>query len=179
MRAPPARALLLIPRRGPAVRAWAPAVSSRTRLPSEWTPLVRAWTSLIHEPSPGLRFPAPLSGLPGGMGRWATFSGARGCWVLAGPRAAYPLFARLQGAAATGVRDFGNDSRRPATTGRSEVWKLLGLVRPERGRLSGRNPGGPVGCGWALGWPRLRAIRSADTCWKAVDAFSQLVVAPV
>ncbi|XP_063134237.1 ATP-binding cassette sub-family B member 10, mitochondrial isoform X1 [Rattus norvegicus] len=137
MRAPPARALLLFPRRGPAVRAWAPAVSSRTWLASEWTPLVRAWTSLIHEPSPGLRFPVPLSGLPGGVGRWATSSGIRRCWVLAGPRAAHPLFARLQGAAATGVRDLGNDSqRRPATTGRSEVWKLLGLVRPERGRLS-------------------------------------------
>ncbi|NP_062425.1 ATP-binding cassette sub-family B member 10, mitochondrial precursor [Mus musculus] len=137
MRAPSARALLLIPRRGPAVRAWAPAVSSRIWLASEWTPLVRAWTSLIHKPGSGLRFPAPLSGLPGGVGQWATSSGARRCWVLAGPRAAHPLFARLQGAAATGVRDLGNDSqRRPAATGRSEVWKLLGLVRPERGRLS-------------------------------------------
>lgn len=137
MRAPPARALLLIPRRGPALRAWAPAVSSRTWLASEWTPLVRPWTSLIHESSSGLRFPAPLSGLSGGVGRWATSSGARRCWVLAGLRAAHPLFSRFQGAAATGVRDLGNDSRRrPAATRHSEVWKLLGLMRPERGRLS-------------------------------------------
>ncbi|XP_052584032.1 ATP-binding cassette sub-family B member 10, mitochondrial isoform X2 [Peromyscus californicus insignis] len=142
MRRPPARALLLITRRGPAVRAWAPAVSSRTWLASEWNPLVRAWTSLIHEPTPGLRFPAPLSRLPGGVGRWATSSGARRCWILAGPRGSHPLFARFQGvpAAAANVRDLGNDSRqRPAATRGSEVWKLLGLVRPERGRLSGQS----------------------------------------
>ncbi|XP_051057789.1 ATP-binding cassette sub-family B member 10, mitochondrial isoform X2 [Phodopus roborovskii] len=142
MRSPPASALLLIARRGPAVSAWAPAVSSKTWLASEWNPLVRAWTSLIHEPTPGLRFPAPLSGLPGGVGRWATTSGTRSCWILARPRGAHPLFARFQGirAAATGVRDLGNDSqRRPAATPRSEVWKLLGLVHPERGRLSGQS----------------------------------------
>lgn len=144
MRAPPARALLLITRRGPAVRAWAPAASSRTRLASEWTPLGRAWTSVIREQTPGLRFPAPLAGPSGGVGRFAASSGARGCRVLAGPRAAHPLFARLHGvpAAATRVRDLGDDSRRrPAATRRSEVWKLLGLMHPERVRLTGRNCG--------------------------------------
>lgn len=159
MRSPPGRALLLITRRGPAVRAWAPAVSSRTWLASEWNPLVRAWTSRIHEPSPGLRFPAPLSRLPGGVGRWATSSAARRCWVLAGSRGVRPLFARFQGipAAATGVRDLGDDSRRrPAAPRRSEVWKLLGLVHPERGKLSGRNLGGTSGLQGTQAWPRPR-----------------------
>lgn len=163
MRSPPASALLLIARRGPAVRAWAPAVSSRTWLASEWNPLVRAWTSLTHEQTPGLRFPAPLSGLPGGVGRWATSSGTRRCWILAGPRGAHPLFARFQGipAVGTSVRDLGNDSqRRPAATRRSEVWKLLGLVHPERGRLSGRNLAGTSGLSRARASPRPGQGRS-------------------
>lgn len=175
MRSPPAKALLLITRRGPAVRAWAPAVSSRTWLASEWNPLVRAWTSLIHEPTPGLRFPAPLSRLPGGVGRWATSSGARRCWILAGPRGSYPLFARFQGvpAAAANVRDLGNDSRqRPAATRGSEVWKLLGLVRPERGRLSGRNPGGPVGCGGPR--PDLGLDKGVQICRHLLEGYGCL-----
>ncbi|XP_005320479.2 ATP-binding cassette sub-family B member 10, mitochondrial [Ictidomys tridecemlineatus] len=145
MRGPLAWPLLLLTRRAPparagtssahkwtrAVRAWTPATGTWTasahewtRAARAWTPAACAWTSSAHEWTRAARAPTLLSarpGLPGGAGlarapgRWAGTEAGRH-----GPPASP-----------------GEDWRlRPAVAGRSEARKLLGLVRPERGRLA-------------------------------------------
>ncbi|XP_020024424.2 ATP-binding cassette sub-family B member 10, mitochondrial [Castor canadensis] len=153
--APASPLLLLLAWRGPsacsrtsAARAWTQGARARTSLTHEWTQGVRARTSLAHEWTLVARVPGPLParpGLPGGaglaraLGRWAGSSGALRGAVLAGPLAPRPPRTRLQGGSAAAARagDPGDNSRRRlAAAGRPEAWKLLGLVRPERGRLA-------------------------------------------
>lgn len=176
MRGPLAWPLLLLMRRAPlaragtssahewtrAVRAWTPATGNWTasahewtRAARSWTPAARAWTSSALEWTRAARAPTLLSarpGLPGGAGlarapgRWA---GSQGSGLQGGPAAAAGAGteAGRHGPPASPGEDWRS---RPAVAGRSEARKLLGLVRPERGRLAGREPcrEGPLRAGW-------------------------------
>ncbi|VTJ76761.1 Hypothetical predicted protein [Marmota monax] len=162
MRGPLAWPLLLLMRRAPlaragtssahewtrAVRAWTPATGTWTasahewtRAARSWTPAARAWTSSALEWTRAARAPTLLSarpGLPGGAGlarapgRWA---GSQGSGLQGGPPAAAGAGteAGRHGPPASPGEDWRS---RPAVAGRSEARKLLGLVRPERGRLA-------------------------------------------
>ncbi|XP_027803785.2 ATP-binding cassette sub-family B member 10, mitochondrial isoform X1 [Marmota flaviventris] len=162
MRGPLAWPLLLLMRRAPlaragtssahewtrAVRAWTPATGTWTasahewtRAARSWTPAARAWTSSALEWTRAARAPTLLSarpGLPGGAGlarapgRWA---GSQGSGLQGGPAAAAGAGteAGRHGPPASPGEDWRS---RPAVAGRSEARKLLGLVRPERGRLA-------------------------------------------
>ncbi|MBZ3882529.1 ATP-binding cassette sub-family B member 10, mitochondrial [Sciurus carolinensis] len=162
MRGPLAWPLLLLTRRGPvaragtssahqwtqAARAWTPATGTWTESAHEWTraarmwtPAARAWTSSTHERTQAARAPGLLSVRPGLLsgagltrvpGRWA---GSQGAGLQGGPAAV--ARARAEAGRHRPVESPGDDWRtRPAVTGRSEIRKLVGLVRPERGRLA-------------------------------------------
>lgn len=124
-----------------AARAWTPAAGTWTASAHEWTRAARAWTSSAHEWTRPARVPSLLSArpaLPGGAGlarapgRWA---GSQGAGLQGGPAAAAGAGteAGRHGPSASPGEDWWP---RPAVAERSEARKLLGLVRPERGRLA-------------------------------------------
>ncbi|XP_069854278.1 ATP-binding cassette sub-family B member 10, mitochondrial isoform X1 [Dipodomys merriami] len=109
----------------PAARAWTPAARAWTRA---WTPAARVWTPAAPPPRPGQPGGAGLARAPG---RWAGASGVPRNAALVPRPAPCPPRARLQTGPAAEAGDVSDASRR-----RSETRRLLGLVRPERGRLS-------------------------------------------
>ncbi|KAM5235025.1 ATP-binding cassette sub-family B member 10, mitochondrial [Ctenodactylus gundi] len=128
MRGPQALALLLLARRGAAPRTWTPAAPA-------WSP-----ASGLPGPSPARAgLPWGAAGLARTLGWGAGLPGTRWCAAIgSGPPPSLlpsrPPRAGTGPAAEPGAPR--HDWRARPAAGRSEARKLLGLVRPERGRLA-------------------------------------------